>query len=215
MNIKQLQAKVKAAQKANEIKIAEASKVASLEATLKLESSKTLFDSKVKLATSGYNTKVLKDLLTECEAIVESMPIQNPKTRTLRKWTASRRYIFGTQVSMLCQLATGILYSCAEHKEMLLSYTKLNLELLEQMVEAFGSPSYYSRNNNLLIEATSYDIDKAQSTVAVMQSSLNVIVDTSQLNANNFAVEFISAETVAYKDKLAADEAINEAELVP
>jgi hypothetical protein len=213
MNIKQLQAKVKAAQKANTVKINEAAMVASLEATLKLEGSKTLFESKVKLATSSHNTKMLQSLLTQCSQLVDSMPIQNPKTRALRKWSGSRRFAFGTQINMMYQLATGILYSCADHKIMLLEHTGLDTELLEQMVEAFGTPSYYSRNNHLLIDATTYDVEGVVSAVAVMQSSLGVIADTSQLTKANFSLEFGKAEIVAHKNKLQADEAINEAEL--
>jgi hypothetical protein len=214
MTIKQLQAKVKAAQKANETKIAEAAAMSVLEASLKLENSKSLFESKVKLAASGCNTKVLKSLLNECELFVDKMPIQSSKTRTLRKWSGNRRFAFGTQINMMYQLATGILYSCTEHKAMLLEHTKLDIEMLEQMVEAFGTPSYYSRNNHLLVEATSYNTDRVLSTVAVMQSSLGVVVDTSQLTVANFSLEFGKAEVTANKDKLAADEAINEAELV-
>jgi hypothetical protein len=214
MNIKQLQAKVKAAQKANKVKIANAAMVASLEATLKLESSKTLFESKVKLATSGANTKILKDMLIECESVIANMPIQNPKTRTLRKWTTKRRFVFGAQINLMCQLASGILYSCNEHKEMLLSHTNLNIELIEQLIEAFGSPTYYDRKTNLLVEAIPYDADKSLAVVAVMQSSLNVIVDTSQLTVKNFSLEFGKAVTIANKNKILADEAIDEAELV-
>ena len=213
MNVKQLQAKVKAAQAVNSKKIEEEAIKATLEATLKLESSKSLFNSKVKLAASGRNTKALQELITECETLVESMPIQNPKTRALRKWSGSRRFAFGTQVNLMYQLATGIVYSCAEHKALLLEHTGLNGELLEQMVEAFGIPSYYSRNHNILVEATPYDVDKAMATVSVMQSSLGVIIDTSLITGSNFSLEFGKAQVTAGIDKLKADEAIEEAEL--
>ena len=213
MTIKQLQAKVKAAQKANSQKIADAAIIASLEASLKLESSKSLFNSKVKLAASGYNTKILQDLIAECSAIVDTMPIQNPKTRTLRKWNGSKRFTFGPQINLMYQLASGIMYSCQDHKDMILEHTGLNAEMLEQFVESFGTPSYYSRNHHTIVEATPYDVEGVVGAVAVMQSSLGVVVDTAQLTEANFSLEFGKAQIKAHNDKLLADEAVAELEM--
>tara|TARA_R110000744_G_scaffold147612_1_gene260556 strand:- start:92 stop:748 length:657 start_codon:yes stop_codon:yes gene_type:complete len=207
-SIKALEAKVKAAQKANATKIADAAATAKLEAKLKLESSKSLFESKVKLAVISGHTKTLQELIDGCSTLVDSVPITNTKTRSTRIWAGSRRFSFGTQINLMYQLATGILYSCADHKQLLLSYTNLDSELLEQFVDAFGTPAYYSRNFNTLVEATPYDIDNVLVTVAVMQSELGVIVDTSQLTTKDFSLEFGKAEIVANTNKLAAEEAI-------
>jgi hypothetical protein len=211
-SVKALKAKVKAAQKANAAKIAEAALTATLEATLKLESSKELFASKVKLAVTSGHTKTLQNLIDECSAIIENVPVTNPKTHTTRVWAGSRRFAFGTQINLMYQLATGILYSCADHKQLLLAHTGLDDELIEQFVDAFGTPTYYSRNLNMLIEAKPYDVDKAIAAVAVMQSELGVIVDTSQLTVKDFSLEFGKAEITAETDKLKAEEAIAEAD---
>lgn len=213
MNITQLKAKVKAAQKASSLKIAEAAQKATLEATLALESNKALFEAKVKLAVISQHTKKLQNLVDECSAIVDSTPITNPKTRSTRVWAGSRRFAFGTQINLMYQLATGILYSCADHKQLLLAHTGLDDELLEQFTNAFGTPAYYSRNFNALVEAKPYSIDDVLSTVAVMQSELGVIVDTSLLTAEEFSVEFGKAEITAQTNKLQADEAIAELDL--
>ena len=213
LSVTALKAKLKAAQKATAAKIAEATTKAILETTIALESSPTLFASKVQLAVSSQNTDALQKLVTECSAIVDSVPITNPKNRTTRVWAGSRRFAFGTQINLMYQLATGILYSCAEHKQLLLAHTGLNSELLEQFTEAFGTPAYYSRNFNTLVEANPYTIENVMSAVAVMQSELNVVVDTSQLTAANFSLEFGKGEVTAQTNKLKADEAIAEAEL--
>lgn len=213
MNITQLKAKVKAAQKENAMKIAGAAMKASLEATLKLEGSKALFDSKVKLAVVSQHTKTLQNLIDECSGIVDSVPVTNPKTRTVRVWSESRRFAFGTQINLMYQLAKGILYSCADHRQLLLAHTGLDYELLEQFTNAFGAPAYYSRNLNTLVEAKPYSIDDVLSTVAVMQSELGVIVDTSLLTVEEFSLEFSKAEITAETNKLKADEAISELEL--
>lgn len=213
MNITKLKAQVKAAQKANAKKIADAAQVAVLQATLKLEGSKELFESKVKLAVISQHTKTLQDMVDQCSALVDSIPVINPKTRATRVWAGKRRFTFGSQINLMHQLASGIMYSCADHKQLLLDFTGLDSELIEQFVEAFGSPAYYSRNFNALVEAVPYNIEDVNSTVAVMQSMLCVTVDTSQLTTSNFSMEFGKGEIEAHENKVKADEAIAEAEL--
>jgi len=212
MNIEQLKAQVKAAQEANATKINNAVEIAKLTAMLKLESSETLFNSKVKLAVTTENTNKLQALVTECSGIVDSIPVTNTKTRTARVWAGSRRYAFGSQINLMYQLATGILYSCADHKQLLLAHTGLNLELLEQITEAFGTPAYYSRNYNKLVECNMYNVDNVLSAIAVMQSELGVTIDTDLLTTKTFSLEFGKAEVTAQTAKLKSDEAIAEAE---
>ena len=213
MNITKLKAQVKAAQKANAKKINDAAVANALKAQLKLESSKTLFDAKVALATTGSQTSILQNLIDQCEAIVDSTPVHNTKTNTVRKWSGSRRFAFGSQIDLMYQIATGILYSCAEHKQLLLAHTGLNLELLEQMVESFGTPTYYSRNYNTVVEAKPYCVERACATVDVMQSELAVTVNTGSLSLEHFSLEFGKADKTAYDNFKAAEEAIAQADL--
>jgi len=214
MNIEELKAKVAAVKAENAAKIRERAEIARLEATLKLEGSEELFAAKVKLAANGEQTAKLQQLVDECAEIVASVPVHNPKTRTNRVWAGSHKYNYGTQVDLMYQLATGILYACQEHKQLLLAHTGLNLELLEQMVKAFGTPTYYSRNNHVVVESRSYDFDMVKSTIDVMQSELSVVVDTSAITRNNFEMEFVRAENTAATAYQQAKEAIEEAEFV-
>ena len=213
LSVTALKAKLKATQKASATRIAEATAKAILEATIALESSPALFASKVQLSVSSQNTDALQNLINQCEVIINDMPITNPKSRTTRVWAGSRRFAFGSQINLMYQLVTGILYSCAEHKQLLLAHTGLTGELLEQFAEAFGTPAYYSRNFNTLVEAKPYTIENVMSAVAVMQSELNVVVDTSQLTVANFSLEFGKGEVTAETNKLKADEAIAEADM--
>jgi hypothetical protein len=212
MNIEELKAKVEQVQKENAEKIRVAAEVARLEATLKLEGSEELFKAKVKLTANGEQTAKLQKLVDECAEIVASVPVYNAKTRTNRVWAGSHKYNYGTQVDLMYQLATGILYACQEHKQLLLAHTGLNLELLEQMVKAFGTPTYYSRNYHAIVEAKPFEIDMVQSTVEVMQSELGVVVDTTALTQNNFESEFVRAEVTAKQTYDQAKEAIAEAD---
>lgn len=214
MNVQELQAKVAKIQKENAEKIRVAAEVARLEATLKLESSEALFNSKVRLMASNEQTQTLQRLVDECAAIVTDVPVYNMKTRTNRVWAGTHKYNYGTQIDLLYQLATGILYSCQEHKQLLLAHTGLNLELLESIVKAFGMPKYYSRNYNTIVEPKMYNLDLVKATVDVMQSELGVVVDTSALTEKNFEEEFIRAEGKAHDDYNAAQEAIAEADFI-
>lgn len=211
-NIKALKAKVAATVKANTAKIKIEAEIAGLEATLKLESSKALFNAKVRLATTGAQTAKLQQLVDECSGIVSSIPVHNQKTRTNRVWAASRKFTYGNQVDLMYQLATGILYACAEHKALLLVHTGLNIELLEQVVKAFGTPMYYSRNYHTIVEPKPFTLELVKSTVEVMQSELSVVVDTTALTMDNFMLEFVKAETTANNNFTQATEAIAEAD---
>jgi hypothetical protein len=212
MNIEELKAKVAAVQADNAAKIREAAEVARLEATLKLEGSEALFAAKVKLTANGQQTAKLQKLVDECAEIVASVPVYNQKTRTNRVWAGSHKYNYGSQIDLMYQLATGILYSCQEHKQLLLAHTGLDLELLEQMVKAFGTPTYYSRNYHTIVESKPYNYAMAKSTVDVMQSSLGVVVDTAELTEANFEYEFLRAEDTAHNNFEQAKEAIAEAD---
>ena len=213
MNIEQLKAQVKAVSEANAEKIRVAAEVARLEATLKLESSEALFTSKVRIAANGAQTAALQRMVDECAAIVSSVPVHNPKTRTNRKWNGAHRYGYGTQIDLMYQLATGILYACADHKPLLLAHSGLDLEVIEQVVESFGAPTYYSRNYNTVVEAKPYCLDLVKATVDVMQSELGVVVDTAKLTADQFEYEFLRAENTAATNLKQAEEAIAGADL--
>jgi hypothetical protein len=214
MNIEELKAKVKALKDANDVKIREAAEVARLEATLKLESSKELFKARVKMAAISHQTASLQSLVDECAEIVASVPVYNQKTRNNRVWAGTHRYNMGNQIDLLYQLATGILYACAEHKQLLLTHTGLDMEAIQTFVDAFGTPSYYSRNYHTIVEAKPYQVDVLQSAVAVLQSELGVVVNTSALTEDNLKAEYDRAEVTAKNNFDLAEEAINDADLV-
>ena len=212
INIETLKAKVAAAKAKNHDMIREHAEIARLEATLKLENSEELFQSKVRLEITTQQTSKLQQLVDECAGIVASMPVHNPKTRTNRVWAGNQRYGFGTPINLMYQLATGILYSCQEHKQLLLAHTGLNAELLDQLVKAFGTPTYYSRNNHVIVEAKPYNVEMVKATVDVLQSELGVVIDTSELVDKTFEDDFSSAITRATTQLLTAEEAIQEAD---
>lgn len=211
-NINELKKQVEELQKKNTALIRERAEVARLKAMIKLESNPTLLDAKVNLAMKEEQTQVLQRLVDECAGIIASVPIHNTKTRTQRIWAGNHRYNYGQQIDLLYQLATGILYACQEHKQLLLAHVPVNLETLEQFVQAFGTPSYYSRNHHVIVEAKPANLEALQALTEVLQSQLSVVLDTSALTEKNLEAEFVRAETTALQAYEAAVEAIAEAE---
>lgn len=211
MNLEQLKAEVAAKKEANIKALKERVEIAKLEAQLKLESNEALLNAKVKLQVMAEDTKKMENLITECSEIISSMPILNRKTHENRKWQGSHRYGYGQQVDLCYELATGILYSCQEHRELLLVHTGLSIGVLSDLVEGFGNPSYYSRNANAIVEEIRPDVAKITDALNLIQSELDVIVDTSKITANNIELEYVRAENKANKDLEEAHEAIAEA----
>lgn len=211
VNIEELKAQVKALQAKNKETIRERAEVARLKATLALESSDVLLDAKVRLAVKDEQTQTLQTMVDECAAIIASVPIHNNKTRSERVWAGNHRYNYGTQIDLLYQLATGILYSCQEHKALLLAHVPVSLELLEQFIKAFGTPSYYSRNHHTVVESKPANIVELGAVMSVLQSALGVVVDTSDLTVENLEYEFLRGEVNAQNDLGKANEAISEA----
>ena len=213
-SINDLKKKAAALKKKNEAAIKERAEVARLEATIKRESSVGLLNAKVNLAVRNQQTEKLQQLVEDCAGIIASVPIHNTKTRSERVWAGNHRFNYGTQIDLAYQLATGVLYSCQEHKQLLMAHVPVNLELLEQFIKAFGTPSYYSRNHHVVVEAKPANIDELQAALVVLQSELDVIIDTQEITPENVTVEFIRAETTALQNYEDALEAISQADFV-
>lgn len=214
MNIEQLKAQLQAVQEANAIKLQEAVTISMLKAQIALESNPTLQDAKARLAFSAEQTSKLETLVKECEMLIAGTPMYNQKTRDNRKWSGTHRYTFGTQIDLLYQLCSGIMYSCQEHRQLLLAHTGLNSELVEQTLTAFGQPSYYSRNHNTVVEEKPYSVAAVKDVLNVLQSTLGVVVNTDTVTETAFETEFLRAENKAHEDDAAAQEAILSANLV-
>jgi hypothetical protein len=213
LNLVELRKKAAKLAKDNMVKIKEAAEIAKLQAMIKLESNESLLTAKAKLMVSGENSKKLQDMINECTAIINSMPVYNDKSRENRKWAGKHKYGFGSQVDAMFEIATGIIYSCKTHKDLLLIHTGLNLEMLSQLVDAFGNPTYYNRNNNVVVEEVPANIVELNTIMQVLQSEMQITIDCSKLTDKVFQVENIKAELRAHVENEEAQEAIEEADL--
>lgn len=213
MNIEALKAQVEAAKEAAKQKVAESVEIATLKAQLELETSPALLEAKAKLAMKQANTDKLADLIKVCEVMVSQLPIYSERMRDNRKWSGSHRYGYGNQIDLVFQLCTGITYSVEQHKTQMLAHTGLSQELLDSVLKGFGSPAYYSRNNNVVVDEVPYDLDMLHGALDVLQSELGINIDTSELTPEKLQLEFLRGANNANQQFNQAQEAIAEADL--
>ena len=186
--------------------------IALLKGQIANETNEAVIQERVRAEATRRETEKLETLVGTCEGIVASVPVYNRKTHENRTWEGRKRYVYGTQVDLMYALMTGILYSCQEHKQLLLTSTGLNMQIIEDGINAFGSPEYYNRNYNTIVEAKPYDVERAKAVIGMMQSELDVVIDTSKLTEKNFEAEFLNASIAAQDNYNQAQAAIAEAD---
>lgn len=173
-------------------------------------SNSKLIDTTAAINIAAETTVKLKTLEATCEQVITDMPIMNTRTRENRKWMPSAKYGFGNQIDQLTRILSGITYASAQHKPYLLSATGLNEDLVSQALEAFGSTAYYSTTYNVVVPEIPADLDRLLPLLAVIESELNITLDTSKLTPANIDAQFklatIKAEAAqaAYELALAA-----------
>lgn len=166
----------------------------------KIEREVATVETAFKMERIQATTDRLKDLELTCETIVNSMPIFNNKTRENRKFRPSKTYGLGNHIQLISGLLTGIMYSASEHKQLMLAETGLSEDLIEQAVEAFGSPSYYSTNYNEIIPEVPYNAELLSDTLELIGTQLNVELDLSKITEAHLAHKFEIARNRAQID---------------
>jgi hypothetical protein len=212
MNIQELEAKVAELKQANTAKLQEKITVARLHAQIELEGSEEVLNAKAQHALRNQQTERLREVVSVCEGIITQVPVPKAKGSDMRVWMGKQRYGFNSQITLMYELVSGILYSCQEHKELMLAHTGLNMELVEQTMAAFGTPAYYDRNTNMIVDETPYNVSQVKSMLGILQSELGVVIDTTPVTENAFVTQFERARLQAKRNYELAQEAIAEAD---
>ena len=151
--------------------------------------------SAVKEATS----EELKAVEMACSMIVKDLPLTNKATREIRKWNPSRVYGYGNQIGALVGILSGIQYSAAEHRLQMLATTGLNEQIIEDTLNAFGSPSYFSAKYETIVPEKTYCINSIKNSLEVLEIKLNINLDkdaiTEELLSKQFEAARLRAET--------------------
>lgn len=161
-----------------------------LEARMSLLDDPTYLNTLASIEVTRTKNDTLESLIKGCEHVIAETPIYDKSTRQERKWSGRYTFEFGNDIQLLFRLATGMLYSVAEHKELMYMLTKLSSVTVEAFVSAMGSPAYYSSNYNTVVEATPYNAVLAKAYATVLSDELGLSLDTSSLTEDRFAKYF-------------------------
>ena len=144
----------------------------------------------------------IQEIESNCQAIIESMPIFSKKTRENRKWNPSNYYGLGSHIGGVYRILTGILYSTTDHKVQLLSSTGLYEDLIESTILAFGNTAYYSETHKVVVPAIPYNIDILLSNLTLISDILNINPDMQAVTEASLSKIFKSAEAKAEADEI-------------
>ena len=153
--------------------------------------------SAVKEATS----EELKAVEMACSMIVKDLPLTNKATREIRKWNPSRVYGYGNQIGALVGILSGIQYSAAEHRLQMLATTGLNEQIIEDTLNAFGSPSYFSAKYETIVPEKPYCINSIKNSLEVLEIKLNINIDKDAITEELLSKQFESARLRAETER--------------
>ena len=153
--------------------------------------------SAVKEATS----EELKAVEMACSMIVKDLPLTNKATREIRKWNPSRVYGYGNQIGALVGILSGIQYSAAEHRLQMLATTGLNEQIIEDTLNAFGSPSYFSAKYETIVPEKPYYINSIKNSLEVLEIKLNINLDKDAITEELLSKQFESARLRAETER--------------
>lgn len=141
----------------------------------------------------------LKSIELLCSTIVSELPIQNRATRETRKWNPSRVYGYGNQIGALVGILSGIQYSANEHKIQMLAQTGLNEQIIEDTLNAFGAPAYFSEKYDVIVDERPFDINSICNCLEILEFKLDLTLDKSLVTeaalSKQFELARIKAET--------------------
>ena len=151
----------------------------------------------VKEATS----EELKAIEMACSMIVKDLPLTNKATREIRKWNPSRVYGYGNQIGALVGILSGIQYSAAEHRLQMLATTGLNEQIIEDTLNAFGSPAYFSAKYETIVPEKLYCINSIKNSLEVLEIKLNINLDKDAITEELLSKQFESARLRAETER--------------
>lgn len=175
--------------------------VAVAEVKLARQSDPKFILAKTQASIAQETADAIQAIESNCQAIIEAMPIFSKKTRENRKWNPSNYYGLGSHIGGIYRILTGILYSTTDHKVQLLASTGLYEDLVESTINAFGNTAYYSETHKVIVPAIPYNIDTLIANLTLIADILNINPDMQAVTEANLSKIFQSAEAKAEADQ--------------
>lgn len=158
-------------------------------------------------------TDRLTTLDSLCERVTTEMPIFNSRTRENRKWRPSKVYNLGKHVELITGLCSGIQYSAAEHKVQMLAGTGISADLVDDVVNSMGSPAYYNKNYDIVMDEKPYNFDKLNRSLKLIANKLDLDADFSMFTEDTMKARFEAARVNADSAQATAQEELAKTEL--
>lgn len=182
VNMQDLQAKLDAAK----AKAKAEAQQSIISARIALLDDQTYLNTLASIEVTTIKTDTINNMIKACEQVCTEVPVYNKSTRQERKWAGRYNFEFGNDIQLLYRLATGIMYSVTEHKQLMLAVTSLDLVAIESFVQSMGSPAYYSTQYNTVVESVPYNSSLAKAYATVLGAQLGLVLDTSTLSEDRF-----------------------------
>ena len=137
----------------------------------------------------------------KCKAIVAAMPVYSAKKRENRKWDPKHLYGMGDEVNAVVELATGILYSAADHSALMLANTGISKTMINMVVEAMGRDPYYNRNYSVQVDGVKGNAQELAKAVQLVGSAVGIKVDVSGITPEAMEYKYTKALIKAQSDE--------------
>lgn len=143
-----------------------------------------------------------------CEETVAQMPIYSNKTRQMSQWKPRSQFGLSTEVSKLVGLVTGIQYSKAEHKVIMLEATGLSETVCEDLLSALGSLPYFNETHGVVVDGIQPNVPALKQSLRLAAATIGITLDLSFMTETFMARRFEAAMIRAQSDSLARQKAV-------
>lgn len=196
-NLDALKAKLEAIKAEAAAKVRVAVETAKVEAQINLLGNEKFQQALVTKQLREETTEKLKDLHAICEAIVNDNQVYDAKKRQVREWNPIPFYGFLGQMDLLTSLLTGIRYSVAEHRDLMLAATGLTMDLIEATTNSLGRTPYFNKTYNVLVEGVDTDVEALRMNLSLVEHALGVTVDKTTVTQAHVDTMFAKAQAAA------------------
>lgn len=167
------------------------------QARMDLLKDQSYLDTLTNLEVANITNSTMQQQIEACIQVTVDVPVYNKSTRQERKWSGRYLFEFGADIQNLYHLATGIMYSVKDHKQLMLAITKLDIVAIEAFVVAMGTPAYFNSTYSTIVDSTPFNPTLAGAYAAVLGDQLGLALDTSKLNKTDMQAFFDKEEAKA------------------
>jgi hypothetical protein len=203
MNIQEMKAAIAAKQAERNNSLAERIEMMQLSAQLKRLNDPKVLEAEASLGLVKDTTDFLNALINKCKEITLNVKVFNIKTNENRKWQPRKELRYGNHIALVTELLYGVQYACKEHKDLMLEATGLSTDLVESALNALGSPSYFNKHMDEIVEESSYDYQSFTQALTLLENQWGIIFNTLDFSEKKMEDYFISQANKADKEKKA------------